>query len=192
MSLFVFLQLAEQAPIRSHDDERVALLEGVADLLLVFFADPVFEAVFLGFTVEASFFAPTEEDLFADVDRRVVAALFEAVVVFFALVDAELVDFFEPLDVVFLEVVDPAVFLDTEADRDLVVLRLTGDVETVFLLDVLAALLLRPSPVVVSTTTGSSTGIEVSSDFFPPFDDLHVHTVSHTHTHTQVPEYHQI
>lgn len=190
MSLFVFLQSAEQASVRSHDDERVALLEGVADLLLVFFADPVFEAVFLGFTVETSFFAPTEEDLFADVDRRVVAALFEAVVVFFALVDAELVDFFEPLDVVFLEVVDPAVFLDTEADRDLVVLRLTGDVETVFLLDVLAALLLRPSPVVVSTTTGSSTGIEVSSDFFPPFDDLHVHTVSHTHT--QVPEYHQI
>lgn len=181
MSLFVFLQSAEQASVRSHDDERVALLEGVADLLLVFFADPVFEAVFLGFTVEASFFAPTEEDLFADVDRRVVAALFEAVVVFFALVDAELVDFFEPLDVVFLEVVDPAVFLDTDADRDLVVLRPTGDVETVFLLDVLAALLLRPSPVVVSTTTGSSTGIEVSSDFFPPFDDLHVHTVSHTH-----------
>ena len=178
MSLFVFLQSAEQATVRSHDDERVALLEGVADLLLVFFVDPVFEAVFLGFTVEASFFAPTEEDLFADVDRRVVAALFEAVVVFFALVDAEPVDFFEPL-----EVVDPEVFLDTEADRDLVVLRPTGDVETVFLLDVLAALLLRPSPVVVSTTTGSSTGIEVSSDFFPPFDDLHVHTVSHTHTH---------
>lgn len=178
MSLFVLLQSAEQAPVRSHDDERVALLEGVADLLLVFFAD-VFEAVFLGFTVVASFFAPTEEDLFADVDRRVVAALFEAVVVFFALVDAELVDFFEPVEVV---------FLDTEADRDLVVLRLTGDLETVFLLDVLAALLLRRPPVAVSTTTGSSTGAEASIDFLVPFDDLHAHTVSHT----QVPEYHQI
>ena len=60
----------------------------MVDLLLVFFV-VVLETVFLGFTVLASFLAPTEEDLFADVDRLVVAAFFvvAAVVVFFAFVD---------------------------------------------------------------------------------------------------------
>lgn len=155
---------------RLYDDERVVLLEGVEDLLLVFFA-VVLDTVFFGFTVLASFLAPTEEDRFADVDRLGAGAFFEADVVFVAFADAPLVVFFTPPEAA-------PDFLVAETDRDLVVLRLAGDFEADFLLDVRVALLLRRSVVFTSVAAGASTAsaaAEVSSDFLLPFDDLHTY-----------------
>ena len=144
---------------RVYDDDRVVLLlEGVVDLLVVFFP-VVFETVFLGLTVLASFLAPADADLFAEVDRLVVVAFLPVADVFF-------VEVFVSLEV------DPA-FLVEEADRDLVVLLLAGDFEAVFLLLTLVALLLRRSVAFTSVAWDSSpTAGVISTDCFLPLEDL--------------------
>lgn len=150
----------------------MVLLEGVADLLLALFVE-VLETVFLGLTVLASFFAPTEAERLADVDLLLVVDFLVATAAFLDFADVALVVFFLSLE---------AAFFVTDAERDLVVLRLAGDFEVaagdfdapaVFLLDDLVALLLRRS-VFFSVDVDASTGATsvLSSDFLFPFDDL--------------------